>query len=154
MTRFLPNNRMVFWIFLLALILALLFPQIGHALGYLQEEPPPLTVPDMLASVLLIYLAYLVNLGVQYILAHFGIDFTGFAATLTQALFTALLLFLNGVLGEVPPLFHGIVREVLLLLAFLIGGLGIKMREVADRAARLGMISAFQLMKQRKPGKA
>lgn len=114
------KKNFVVWLVVLAV---LMFAVPGVAA--LQDAPPdPVTVPDALTAIIQTFLVYIVTEGLKAFLAVFKIDLTGKATLIAAAITTAVVAFLNGLLGAVPAAFSPAVVLVLQLVVALLGAGG------------------------------
>lgn len=93
------KNKFLFW----SLVFVIVLFAVPSVAALQTEPPPPVTVPAGLEALISTLFVFLVTEGLKALLSVFNIDLTGKAALIAAALTTAAVLFLNGILGALPP---------------------------------------------------
>ena len=90
------------------------------------SDPSALTVPLDLERIIQLFVGVLVVQGFKAISKRFGKDLSGNAAAISYAITSAVILFLNSLLGLVPDAAGPAVTVFLSLLVAIFGGWGLK----------------------------
>lgn len=114
------KNKIWIW----SLVLIVLLFGVPSVAAWQGEAPPPVTMPDALTAIIQTFLVYIVTEGLKSFLTVFKIDLTGKATVIAAALTTAVVAFLNGLLGAVPAGFSPVAVLILQLVVALLGAGG------------------------------
>lgn len=85
----------------------------------------PPEVVQFLVGILTLVVGFLVAQGVKGFLAVFGWDLSGYAAAFTAVVVGALIFFIQGVVGLLPPEGQDLAVRILQLLMMILGMFGV-----------------------------